>query len=440
MQEGWDCPFAYVLCALAAGRNPAAMTQLVGRILRQPQVTKTDREALDACYVLCHDARTSEVVKAIKASLEGEGMGDLAMAVTGDPGAQPDLARIVQTRRPALAGVRLFLPKVTWVAAGGARRELVYDSDVLSAVDWSALDRDALAQGWAPNREAPLGEQFDVSLDILLRDALPQHHRAQATGGALDRALVVRALLDLVPNAWWVWDWVGTVLLRLRAAGFDEAVLAASSASLIERLRIDLERERDRLAEAVFAAGVAGGRIEFALRADLADYELPTSAELQLIGVPRPLTRPDARPVDKSLLEPALNTPDLNGFEAEFAAYLDGKQAVHWWHRNVAKTQYGLQGWKRQKVYPDFVFGLVQRDGVQRSVLLETKGAHLAGSADTAYKRGLLERLEAAFRDERWSAVGRLALQGRDRQVVSCDLLLDSGWQGALEQRWFGEA
>ena len=146
---------------------------------------------------------------------------------------------------------------------------------------------------------------------------------------------MVRALLDLVPNAWWVWDWVGTVLLRLQAAGFDEAVLAASS---------------------------------------------------------------------------------------------------------VAKTQYGLPGWKRQKVYPDFVFGLVQRDGVQRSVLLETKGAHLAGSADTAYKRMLLERLEAAFRDERWSAVGRLALQGRDRQVVSCDLLPDPAWQGALEQRWFGEA
>ena len=37
LQEGWDCPFAYVLCALAAGRNPGAMTQLVGRILRQPQ-------------------------------------------------------------------------------------------------------------------------------------------------------------------------------------------------------------------------------------------------------------------------------------------------------------------------------------------------------------------------------------------------------------------
>jgi type III restriction enzyme len=67
LQEGWDCPFAYVLCALAAGRNPAAMTQLVGRILRQPHVTKTGREALDACYVHCFDANTATVVKAVKA-------------------------------------------------------------------------------------------------------------------------------------------------------------------------------------------------------------------------------------------------------------------------------------------------------------------------------------------------------------------------------------
>jgi type III restriction enzyme len=437
LQEGWDCPFAYVLCALAAGRNPAAMTQLVGRILRQPQVTKTDRESLDACYVLCHDARTSEVVKAIKRSLEGEGMGDLALAVTGHGDDAPDVQRIHQTRRPALAGVRLFLPKVTWVSAGGARRELVYESDVLARVDWAALDVLSLARDWSPNREAPLGEQFDVSLDILVRGALPQRPTTSVEGGALDKAQVVRSLLDLAPNAWWVWEWVGAVVTRLRLAGFSETVLAASSASLIERLRVDVERERDRLAEAVFEDSVASGWIEFALRADASDYELPTTQELQLAGAPKLVMRSDARPVEKGLLEPALQTPDLNGFEAEFAGYLDGKNAVQWWHRNVAKTHYGLQGWKRQKVYPDFVFGLVESDGMRRTVLLETKGAHLAGSADTGYKRALLQRLDAAYRDERWNAVGQLELRDGERHLVSCDLLLDVAWQGALERRWF---
>ena len=440
LQEGWDCPFAYVLCALAAGRNPAAMTQLVGRILRQPQVTKTGREALDACYVLCHDARTADVVKAIKKSLEGEGMGDLPLAVSGAPGDAALGQRVKQLRRPAFAGLRLFLPRVTAVAAGGQRRELVYESDVLAGIDWQALDPSALAAAWAPNTEAPMGEQFDVSLDILTRTGLPQVPTALQGDGRLDRAQLVRALLDLAPNAWLVWDWVMAVTGRLLAIGLAEGALAASSASLIEHLRRDLETERDRLADAVFEREVAAGRIEFALRADASDYELPMDAELLLTGDERPLMRADARPVAKSLLEPALQTGELNGFEAAFAGYLDGKLAVRWWHRNVAKTQYGLQGWKRQKVYPDFVFGLLQHGGISRTVLMETKGMHLDGSTDTPYKQALLQRLAAAFRDERCTPVGQLELAGANRQVVACDLLLDPGWQGALEQRWFTPA
>ena len=437
LQEGWDCPFAYVLCALAAGRNPGAMTQLVGRILRQPHVTKTGREALDACYVLCHDAKTADVVKSIKNSLEGEGMGDLAMAVSGPGAAGATVRQVKLKRRDALAKVRLLLPRVTVVTPGQPRRELVYDSDVLAHVDWNGLRVDALAAAWAPDTDGLLGERFDVDLSILNRSSLAGSRRALPQDAVLDRARVVRALLDLAPNAWLVWGWVEAVLGRLLERGLSEGALAASSASLIERLRVDLEAERDRLAQDAFEQGVTSGRIEFALRADGADYELPRDLTLDLSNEPVPLSRPDARPVEKSLLEPALKTADMNDFEAQFAGYLDGKQALQWWHRNVAKTQYGLQGWKRHKVYPDFVFGLVQQGGVSKTVILETKGLHLSGSDDTAYKQRMLARLTQAFRDERWQSVGQLSLAHTDKQELVCDLLLDQAWQGSLESRFF---
>src|SRR5690606_12977924 len=61
LQEGWDCPFAYVLCALAASSNLNAMTQLVGRILRQPGAMKTGVPALDEAYVVTHHAGTAQV-------------------------------------------------------------------------------------------------------------------------------------------------------------------------------------------------------------------------------------------------------------------------------------------------------------------------------------------------------------------------------------------
>ena len=52
LQEGWDCPFAYLLCSLAASSNLKAMTQLVGRILRQPHAEKTGVDALDECHIV----------------------------------------------------------------------------------------------------------------------------------------------------------------------------------------------------------------------------------------------------------------------------------------------------------------------------------------------------------------------------------------------------
>lgn len=438
LQEGWDCPFAYVLCALAAGRNVAAMTQLVGRILRQPGTARTGREALDGCYVLCHDAQTGKVVKAIRDSLEGEGMGDLALQVNDGGGAADTPKPVPLKRRPELAALRIFLPKVTWRSPNGQRRELAYESDVLAGIDWRDFDPAELVRGWAPDAEAALAERFDVGLDILQARGLTEApRRAAASSGRLDRARLVRALLDLAPNAWLVWDWVNGAVQALLDQGHAEAQLSANGAALIEAMRTRLETARDLRARAVFEREVAEGRIEFALRADANDYELPMADELALSGKPEGLLNRDGMPAARSLLVPALAN-GMNELEQGFAGYLDAKQAVHWWHRNVARTQYGLQGWKRHKVYPDFVFALVNPGAGQRLVLIETKGAHLGGSDDTGYKAALLARLEQAFRDARWASVGELALaDAADRTVLSCDLLLDTAWLGALEARHF---
>jgi type III restriction enzyme len=202
LQEGWDCPFAYVLCTLAAGRNLAAMTQLVGRVLRLPQVAKTGRPALDACYVLCHDAETGKVVEAIRKSLEGEGMGDLGSAVRGGD-ADPESPRPVkQQRRGAWQGTRIVVPRVTWVQPDGQRRDLEYDSDVPAGLDWQAAQPAQWVANWAPDAQPRSAQQMALGLE-LLKGGAPQ--AAVETGGAstmLDRARVVRALA--APARGWI--------------------------------------------------------------------------------------------------------------------------------------------------------------------------------------------------------------------------------------------
>lgn len=436
LQEGWDCPFAYVLCALAAGRNLRAMTQLVGRVLRLPHVAKTGRPALDACYVLCHDAETGAVVRAIKQSLEQEGMGDLGVTVAGGSGEGGDGSRRVPLRRRmGLEGLRLFVPRVSWVEGDGTRRELDYDSDVLGHLSWERLDAAGFAADWGPDATpAPTGH-FAIGLDILERGHATRVDMA-ADPEVVDRARLVRALLDLAPNPWWAWSWVDAALQRLRGRGLAERAIARSTASLIERLRVDLDAARDALAQEVFAQLLRDGRIEFRLRADRLDYELPSSGELALTSAPVALTRDgDGQPVQKSLLEPALVTPDLNQFEIRVAGYLDQQAAVQWWHRNVAKSQVGLQGWRRHKVYPDFVFGMRSGDGTHRMVLLETKGLHLQGE-DTLYKQRLLQRLTEAFADERGKRIGTLELEAEGTERLVCDLVFDQAWQGTLAERY----
>lgn len=50
LKEGWDCPFAYVLCSLAEQRSQTAVEQILGRILRLPRVTKKETLALNCAY------------------------------------------------------------------------------------------------------------------------------------------------------------------------------------------------------------------------------------------------------------------------------------------------------------------------------------------------------------------------------------------------------
>ncbi|WP_204139632.1 DEAD/DEAH box helicase family protein [Halomicronema sp. CCY15110] len=77
LQEGWDCSFAYVLTVLTNPSSKTAITQLVGRILRQPYARKTEVKALDECYVFCFRQRATGLLESIRKGLSGEGLGDL---------------------------------------------------------------------------------------------------------------------------------------------------------------------------------------------------------------------------------------------------------------------------------------------------------------------------------------------------------------------------
>jgi type III restriction enzyme len=60
------------------------MTQLVGRILRQPYQEKTGVPALDESYVYCLHKRASTIAQEVKSALEDEGYEGNALGLIVD--------------------------------------------------------------------------------------------------------------------------------------------------------------------------------------------------------------------------------------------------------------------------------------------------------------------------------------------------------------------
>lgn len=123
----------------------------------------------------------------------------------------------------------------------------------------------------------------------------------------------------------------------------------------------------------------------------------------------------------RSLYSPVLRN-ELNGEEQNVAVHLDGEAAVKWWHRNVAKTNYGLQGWKRGRIYPDFIFATGGNAGTGRVVVMETKGDHLQ-NPDTDYKRDVLNFLTDSFAWDQAVPAGQLQI-AMTGETIECALVL----------------
>ncbi len=81
LREGWDCPFAYILCSVQNIRSATAVEQLLGRVLRMPYATRRERPALNKAYAHVTEAETGMAANALADRLiDGMGFDPLDLA------------------------------------------------------------------------------------------------------------------------------------------------------------------------------------------------------------------------------------------------------------------------------------------------------------------------------------------------------------------------
>lgn len=107
LREGWDCPFAYILCSLQPLSSATAVEQLLGRVLRMPYASKRNRESLNRAYAHVCEATFAHAAGALVDRLVTN-MGFEAL----------DVASMIAPQMPLFDGVpqpATALPPVTTV-------------------------------------------------------------------------------------------------------------------------------------------------------------------------------------------------------------------------------------------------------------------------------------------------------------------------------------
>lgn len=73
LREGWDCPFAYVLCSVAEMRSSTAVEQILGRVMRLPGAKRKIRDDLNMAYAFSASADFVDAARALQDALVQNG-------------------------------------------------------------------------------------------------------------------------------------------------------------------------------------------------------------------------------------------------------------------------------------------------------------------------------------------------------------------------------
>jgi len=423
LREGWDCPFAYVLCSLRETRSATAIEQIVGRILRLPGAQTKQHPDLNCAYAFSVSPSIVEVLAELREALEHNGFTTKAeterlASCVKSPEAKARVVEVIklvteaerafggtgQTRPPSPYEQQLdFFVPFLCVQENGMLFE--FDSTFLIEHEWKLSEKDAsLAEYYNP-LERPanfsgvvdIGAKGDVQTRVLENDKAADfittvHQQVlQFSGGGDWTTAKLIAWLDRHIEHKDIAAGESAEFLRKVIRGLmtkfgitDVSVLALDRF----RLRDEVERRIDRHRAAEYEAAfqmyllpqsrlvVTNDRgINFKTMAYEPSwlYEGSFQFRKHYFG---------AKPGELREKTPGGDLTE----EIKCAQFIDAMPQVKFWVRNLARktSSFRLQT-STDWFYPDFICQLV--DG--RVLVVEYKGKVFYDSTDSEEKRAV---------------------------------------------------
>ncbi len=435
LQEGWDCPFAYVLALLGNSQSKQALTQLTGRILRQPHAKEIKQfPALNECYVFCFNRTVQHIVEDIQKGLQKEGMDDVLdhIRLADNNSFKTEISR---RRKKKGFEDKIFLPRVLYKDKEKWRK-IIYEADLLQNINYSKISYSEKNNFTAKKLEDLKTDIVKLSMeDQHGRLTLPEMQRDTYTESAfsLDFLLMTKRLCNFIPNPVEAGRILEEVISSLKSKKISDKTIWLNRNFLLSEIEKDIKSQTEDLSEKLFIDKLEKREICFKIFKKNIDikWELGTKIDFVVSDTDKILRRKNNSDLQLSLFDKTYKR-HYNEFEKQVAWYLDESSAVKWWHRMLTRREhsYSLQGWRKDKVWPDFLACAVSGSGGTKYTVLETKGDYLENT-DTDYKKKLfrlLERYHKAPLD-----VGEFETASPEEEKMVFKILMEKSWEKDLQ-------
>ncbi len=399
LREGWDCSFAYLLSVIPNVGSNTGITQLVGRILRQPYAKKTGIRELDESYVYYVRDDAGMMLERVSAGFKNEGLEDLINKVKkADDGDfnRPKTVRIKKEFKDKY-GNTFFLPVWLIMEKNKGKRRFNYALDIKANLDFSDIK---LNEEFLSNLESSLSEerQERKAFSVTLNDESKFTHESELVNFIAETEInvgyITRRLAEIIENPFLARK-IANMFLDINEERIGKERLQNHFSFIVSELVKYLKEERTKQEEKLFLDYLQKGQLVLAVSDDeKIGYRIPETDTITVSRIPGDF---------KYYLFDDVQIETMNRLERKVGNVLDKQERILWWFRNKAsKGWYAIQGWREYKIRPDFV--AVKRKGkdeVGLIYIIESKGEHLLGNPDTQYKKAILDVMTEQKRNKK---------------------------------------
>lgn len=412
LNEGWDCSFAYVLGIIPNVNvtSNTSVTQLVGRILRQPRAKKTSIKELDESYVYFTQGRTDDLLKNVIKGFEVEGLGDLVSQMQVNNKPEVNAKKTVKIKDEFKKyEYAFYLPLwVTTLDEDNKFRTFKYAFDVKPFLDFESI---TLPNEVIEKIKNSLSEEhkerntFSITITDENKIAPLIEEVESNTTSSISITYITGRFGEYIENAF---------LARKKAVEFIEILkeeigienLTNYFSYITAILTQHLEAYKQKKEEQIFKEALENGKIKLAITSEKkTGFRVPESDVITTNSIPNLY--------NKNLYND-VEVTSINSLEKKVISILEDQETTLFWFRNkVAKNWYAIQGWRENKIRPDFVVAKKKGEGkIEIVYMLESKGEHLLGNNDTTYKNEVFKTITA---------------QNKKNKIETCQIELDFG-------------